>query len=124
VLTGNAGANVLNGAAGNDALNGASGNDILYGGAGNDTLVGGAGYDSFVFNTAISSANNVDRITDFNIVRDTIRLDNAVMSALGSAMESGEFWKSTTGLAHDSSDRIIQIATLGANLALNPPTAL
>ena len=36
-----------------------------------------------------------------------IRLDNAVMAALGSAMESGEFWKSTSGLAHDSNDRII-----------------
>jgi Ca2+-binding RTX toxin-like protein len=106
-ITGNAGKNILNGAAGNDTLNGGNGNDFLYGGLGNDRLTGGAGYDGFVFNTKISSTSNVDTITDFNPKYDTIRLDNAVMSALGSAMESGEFWKSTTGLAHDSSDRII-----------------
>ena len=72
-------------------------------------------------------------------LNDTIRLDNAVMSALGSAMESGEFWTNTSGRAHDSSDHIIyetdtgklfydsngsaaggstHIATLSANLAL------
>ena len=107
VITGNNFNNTLSGGNGNDTLNGGSGNDILYGGAGNDTLTGGAGNDNFVFNTAISAATNVDTITDFNVAQDTIRLDNAVMSALGSAMESGEFWKSTTGLAHDSNDRII-----------------
>ena len=78
VLVGNGSAN---------ALLGGAGNDTLYGVAGNDTLTGGAGYDNFVFNTAISAATNVDTITDFNVVQDTIRLDNAVMSALGSAME-------------------------------------
>ena len=61
------------------------------------------------------------------------------MSALGSAMESGEFWKGTSGRAHDASDNIIyetdtgklfydsngnayggsvHFATLSANLAL------
>ena len=97
----------LTGAAGNDTLNGGAGNDTLNGGAGNDTLTGGAGNDTFVFNTAFSAASNVDTITDFNVANDTIRLDNAVMSALGSAMESGEFWKSTSGAAHDTNDRII-----------------
>ena len=95
VITGNAGTNILNGAAGNDTINGGSGNDVLYGGAGNDRLTGGAGNDSFIFNTAINASTNVDTITDFNVVNDTIRLDNAVMSALGSAMDAGEFWKST-----------------------------
>ncbi len=72
---------------------------------------------------------------DFNVVQDTIRLDNAVMAALGSAMSSGEFWKSTSGAAHhviyetdtgklfyDSNGNAAggstHIATLGANLAL------
>ena len=149
--TGNASYNSLNGAAGNDflqglggndTLNGAAGNDFLYGGAGKDTLAGGAGYDYFVFNTAINSATNVDRITDFNVVQDTIRLENAVMPGLGShvgTLYSTAFWKSTTGLAHDGNDRIIyetdtgwlnydsngsaaggavHIATLNPNLAL------
>lgn len=50
---------------------------------------------------------NVDRIADFNVKQDTILLDNAVMSALGRALEAREFWKSTSGLAHDRNDRII-----------------
>ncbi len=82
-INGNNGANVIRGNGGNDTISGFSGNDIIYGGAGNDTLTGGAGYDSFVFNTALNSTSNVDRITDFNVVQDTIRLDNAVMPGLG-----------------------------------------
>ena len=53
---------------------------------------------------------NVDRITDFNVVQDTIRLENGVMPGLGShlgTLYSTAFWKSTTGLAHDANDRII-----------------
>ena len=139
VVLGNAGTNILDGAAGNDVINGASGNDYLYGGTGNDRLTGGAGNDSFVFHTQISASSNVDTITDFNVANDTIRLDNAVMSALGSAMSSGAFWKSTSGQAHDADDHVIyetdtgklfydsngsagggstHIATLSANLAL------
>jgi Ca2+-binding RTX toxin-like protein len=142
VITGNAGANVLNGSTGNDTLIGAGGNDLLYGGAGKDTLTGGSGYDNFVFNAALSSTTNVDRITDFNVLQDTIRLENAVMPSLGTTLgtlSSASFWKSTTGLAHDGNDRIIyetdtgkltydsngsgaggsvQIATLNPNLAL------
>jgi VCBS repeat-containing protein len=107
VIMGNAGANVLNGAAGNDTLSSGAGNDSLYGGAGKDTLAGGAGNDYFVFNTAPNASTNVDRITDFNVVQDTIRLENAVMPGLGSALASTAFWKSATGLAHDGNDRII-----------------
>jgi serralysin len=140
-INGNNGANIINGGAGNDVISCFGGNDILYGGAGNDTLTGGAGRDAFAFNTAVGVAN-VDRITDFNVVDDTIRLENAVMPGLGRlsmTLSSFEFWKSTTGLAHDSNDRIIyetdtgklfydsngsaaggsvQIATLATNLAL------
>ncbi len=106
VLTGNSLNNVLNGAAGNDTVNAGAGND----GAGNDRLTGGAGYDNFVFNTAISATKNVDTILDFNRVYDTIRLENAVMPGLGGhlgTLSSAAFWKSKTGLAHDSNDRVI-----------------
>ncbi len=140
-----AGNTLSNSIAGNDAANvidGAGGNDVLYGGLGHDTLIGGAGSDSFVLNTALNSTTNVDRIADFNVAADTIRLDNAVMAGLGlatGALAAGKFWKSTSGLAHDADDRIIYetdtgklfydangnasggavlIATLAANLAL------
>ncbi|MFO1207661.1 MAG: calcium-binding protein [Amaricoccus sp.] len=128
--TGNALANVLTGNAGNN---------VLTGGAGNDTLTGGAGHDYFVLNAAPNASTNVDRITDFNVADDTIRLENAVMPGLGSSLTAANFWKSTTGLAHDANDHIIyetdtgwlyydsngsasggavHIATLAPNLAL------
>jgi Ca2+-binding RTX toxin-like protein len=109
-LSGMNGNDNLNGAAGADTLLGGGGNDVLYGGAGKDTLAGGAGYDYFVFNTGLNATTNVDRITDFNVAQDTIRLENAVMPGLGShlgTLASTAFWKSTTGLAHDSNDRVI-----------------
>jgi serralysin len=107
VITGNNFANTLSGGIGNDTLLGGGGNDVLYGGAGKDTLTGGAGNDYLVFNTPLNASTNVDRITDFNVVQDTIRLENAVMPGLGSALASTGFWKSATGLAHDANDRVI-----------------
>lgn len=71
IIRGNGGANILSGNAGNDTLSGGAGNDNLQGGLGNDTLNGGTGLDSFLFNTAL--AGNVDTITGFRVVDDTIR---------------------------------------------------
>ncbi len=79
VLRGNAGNDRLLGQAGNDRLIGGEGNDRLVGGAGsdflrgnvgNDTLIGGAGPDTF----AIARRDGRDRIRDFTIGQDTIRL--------------------------------------------------
>lgn len=115
-IVGNNGANLLSGGGGNDVINGMAGNDRIYGSAGNDTLTGGAGSDSFIFNTAISSATNFDRITDFYAPADTIHLENGVMLGLGAhlgTLASAAFWKSTTGLAHDSNDRIIYETNTG-----------
>lgn len=128
--TGNALANILTGNTGNNVLNG---------GLGNDTLLGGAGNDTFVFNTALS-ATNIDRISDFNVDEDTIRLDDAAFSGLASGtLAVLAFAMNLTGLATDALDRIIyetdtgrvyfdadgngvgarvQFATLTANLAL------
>ncbi|MGO4833681.1 hypothetical protein AB4144_15555, partial [Rhizobiaceae sp. 2RAB30] len=86
VIAGGGGNDVLAGNGGNDTLDGGIGNDVLYGGAGNDTLTGGAGIDYFVFNTAPNATTNVDRIIDFNVPQDTIRLDNAVMAGLGTTL--------------------------------------
>lgn len=96
--TGNALANILTGNAGNNVLNG---------GLGNDTMIGGAGNDTFVFNTALG-AGSVDRITDFSVLDDTIRLDDAkfVGLATGNLAESA-FAANLTGRATDGLDRII-----------------
>jgi len=79
-LNGGVGHDVLRGGKGNDTLNGGAGRDTLYGGAGDDVLVGsraadvlvgGAGKDRFVFK---SIKDQRDRITDFEVVNDTIDL--------------------------------------------------
>ncbi|MBP6367336.1 MAG: calcium-binding protein, partial [Nitrosomonas sp.] len=77
-IIGNAAANQLSGNADNDTLNGGAGIDTLDGGLGNDVLIGGTGKDSFKFTTA----GNIDTITDFVTVDDTIKLENAVFKKL------------------------------------------
>ncbi len=108
-LTGNGALN-LKGNEFAQAITGNSGANVLSGLGGNDTLTGGDGSDYFVFDTGLSPTANVDRITDFRPWSDKIRLDNAVMAGLGptlGVLGAGKFWSSTTGLAHDSDDRII-----------------
>ncbi len=140
-LYGGGGSDRIFGGAGNDRVYGESGADTLFGGAGNDTLYGGSGRDSFVFDTATNGTTNVDRIADFSVVDDTIVLDKSIFTQIGPLGEltAGAFHSSLSGLAHDSSDRIIYetdtgklfydsngsaaggnvlIATLGKNLAL------
>jgi len=46
-------------------------------------LTGGAGIDAFAFMTAPGAAN-IERLTDFSAVDDTIRLENVVFTALTS----------------------------------------
>ncbi|MFB9985485.1 beta strand repeat-containing protein [Mesorhizobium kowhaii] len=123
IITGNSGANVINGLGGNDTLSGSTGND------------------TFVFTTALNASTNVDHITDFSVVEDTIQVDNAIFAALGGngTLTAAQFVKNTTGLAGDGNDHIIyetdtgwltydsngsaaggstHFATLAANLAL------
>lgn len=104
-LTGNSGSNMLNGGAGNDTLNGGGGNDTLFGGTGFDTLSGGQGADTFVFNTTA----NGDVINDFSSVDDTIRLENAVFTALTTTgvLSSDFFRTNSTGTAQDADDHVI-----------------
>jgi serralysin len=108
-LNGTSGGNTLKGYGGNDKLYGQGGNDYLYGGAGNDTLYGGKGKDSFVFDTKANSRTNKDAIKDFKVVDDTVRLDNAVFTKVGSngTLKSSAFWTNNTGKAHDKDDRVI-----------------
>ena len=90
-------------------LIGGAGNDFLNGGFGNDVLTGGAGKDAFVFDTKPHKSSNKDAINDFKVVDDTIHLDNAAFTKVGSngTLKASAFWANTTGKAHDSNDRII-----------------
>jgi Ca2+-binding RTX toxin-like protein len=105
-LTGNAFAQSIIGNAGDNALKG---------GLGMDTLTGGAGKGAFVFNTTLGTTN-IDRITDFNHAADTIRLDNAIFTGLGTAtgaLTTNAFWASANGAAHDATDRILYNTKMG-----------
>lgn len=96
-LTGNAQANTLYGNAGNN---------ILDGGGGSDTIKGYGGADSFVVRDALGS---IDKIADFNVADDTILLENAIFNAIvgTGTLTTGQFVANTSGIAADSSDRII-----------------
>ena len=58
-------------------LNGGAGNDTLDGGLGVNKLTG-TGNDIFRFATK----GHIDTITDYNVLNDTIQLENAVFTAL------------------------------------------
>lgn len=128
--TGNGLANVM---IGND------GNNLLNGGQGSDTLTGGAGSDVFVFSAAIG-AGHIDRILDFDVSQDLIRLDDAIFAGLaGGVLQAAAFGANLLGQAQTAAERIlyetdtgkvffdadgqggalrVQFATLGANLGL------
>jgi Ca2+-binding RTX toxin-like protein len=112
VLTGSTAINGTgNGAA--NRLTGNGANNVLNGGAGSDTMTGGSGSDSFVFDKTLG-ASNVDRITDYNVAADTIRIDNAVFSGLSAgALAGSAFVRNSTGNAADASDRIIYESDTG-----------
>jgi hypothetical protein len=103
-LLGMGGDDRLDGGAGADDLDGGDGADVLIGGLGNDTLRGGSGPDIFRFDTALK--NNIDTIVDFNVIDDTIQLENSVFAKLKvvGGLASGNF---AVGAAADGDDYII-----------------
>ena len=110
---GNALGNTLTGNVAKNVLNGGRGNDVLNGLAGTDTLTGGSGADSFIFNTALGSGN-VDRVTDFNVLADTIGLENVIFADLADGtLAASAFAHNTSGNAADASDRIIYESDTG-----------
>ncbi|MDQ6438121.1 calcium-binding protein [Mesorhizobium sp. LHD-90] len=99
-VIGNAGANILKGLGGDDHIRGLDGKD---------TLTGGSGRDFFGFNSKLNATTNVDTITDFTVVDDTIELYQSMFTALTTpdTLAASAFRANTTGLAGDASDRII-----------------
>ncbi|MDX2307806.1 MAG: FG-GAP-like repeat-containing protein [Hyphomicrobium sp.] len=96
---------------------GNSGDNIINGLGGSDTMTGGSGADIFVFNTAINSSANLERITDFVAAADTIRLENTgvgLFNALSAGtLTAAAFKANATGVATEADDRIIYNTTNG-----------
>lgn len=111
-INGSAGNDQLFGGAGKDKLNGGTGNDILDGGARNDILTGGSGQDIFQF----TNAYNVDTITDYSAIDDTIQLENTIFASLEKtgSLTVG-FLRSGAGItsAADTNDYLIYNKTTG-----------
>ncbi|QYZ68897.1 calcium-binding protein [Neotabrizicola shimadae] len=88
-------------------ITGNAANNVINGGLGADTLTGGFGNDAFVFSAALGGGN-IDRITDFSAVDDTIRLDDLVFSGMATgALAASGFVSNLTGNATDVLHRVI-----------------
>ena len=112
-LVGNEFAQTIVGNAGINVLRGFAGSDQLQGMGGNDTLTGHAGNDKFLFNTALNAATNVDTITDFTVVDDLVRLENAIFTQAGAvgALDADAFHIGAA--AADAQDRIVYNSATG-----------
>jgi Ca2+-binding RTX toxin-like protein len=93
ILIGGRSNDCLVGGAGNDTLDGKQGDDYLNGGAGVDTLTGGRGHDTFFLSKAagtpttapngISVINQPDILTDYQIGKDKLSVDDADLGITG-----------------------------------------
>jgi Ca2+-binding RTX toxin-like protein len=95
------GNNIINGLGGNDTLDGGDGNDTINGGTGSDALRGGTGADAFNFQFGQSTYLAADRISDFAINTDKIRLFSpaGIASSIPSSFSRANDNSSTTLLA-------------------------
>jgi Ca2+-binding RTX toxin-like protein len=114
-LTGSNFNDILIGNTGTNALVGGLGSDQLNGGAGVDTLTGNGGLDRFIFNTTLNATTNKDSITDFNIVDDTLVLENAIFTKFTAtgALPAGTFVSGAGAVAADSNDYLLYNTTTG-----------
>lgn len=64
--------------------------------------------------SALNAATNVDKITDFNVVDDTIALENSIFKALASAGMLGSDAFYVGSAAHDATGRIIYDSGTGS----------
>jgi len=93
----------LKGDANDNTLKGGAGNDVLDGKEGFNTLTSGSGNDVFKFTTM----GHIDTISDYNVVNDTIQLENGVFTALKTTgtLGAGQFRIGTQAV--DANDFII-----------------
>ncbi|MGH7064361.1 MAG: hypothetical protein ACREET_09795, partial [Stellaceae bacterium] len=96
-----------------NVITGNGGANILDGGGGKDTLKGFGGADTFVFDTKLGTSN-VDHIVDFSAAADTIRLDDAVFTALPKGSLSAAAFKVFGTAPEDANDRILYNRGTGA----------
>ncbi|WP_442581881.1 hypothetical protein ACSBOB_07855 [Mesorhizobium sp. ASY16-5R] len=94
-------------------LRGNAGKNVLDGKGGSDTLNGGSGMDYFVFSSALGP-DNVDTIVNYSVAADTIRLENAIFTALTTTgvLAAAAFRDTATG-PKDADDRIVYNSTTG-----------
>lgn len=121
----------------NDYLIGDTGANRLAGALGNDFLHGAAGADTFVFDTALSAANNLDTIEDFAVGSDRIELSSAIfglplgvlagsaftMGAVATTIDHRILYDSVTGTLYFDADgsgagAAVAFAQVTAGLAL------
>jgi Ca2+-binding RTX toxin-like protein len=118
-LVGNSATNTLIGRAGNDTLRGNAGNDTLVGGPGDDTLYGGPGSDSFLFNSTLNALTNIDRIIDYDVADDVIKLENSIFTKLGIPKVLPATWFKKAAVSGDANDYILYHPATG-NLIYDP----
>ncbi|OOE35765.1 hypothetical protein BZG04_08475 [Salinivibrio kushneri] len=114
-LIGNAGDDSLLGNHGDDTLDGGLGDDLLIGGKGDDTLTGGLGSDTFAFlsgDQGSVGAEAVDRITDFDVQKDTLALSELLIDE-DQAGESLEDYLTLED--NDQGEATLYIASAGDN---------
>jgi Ca2+-binding RTX toxin-like protein len=113
VLLGESGDDAISGDSGSDRLSGGSGDDRLNGGSGDDVLSGGIGRDVFKFSASIA-AGDIDQISDFSVLDDTIALSHTFFDQAGRVgqLRSTAFF--TGSAAHDGTDRIVYDRHTGA----------
>jgi Ca2+-binding RTX toxin-like protein len=99
-----------------DTLSGDGGANVLSGGNGNDTLSGGLGADTFRFDTLPNAATNRDTISDFNVLDDTIEIENAIFTSLPNGPLAATSFRSGAGLttAADADDCLLYDSSSGA----------
>ncbi len=97
----------------NQSITGNAGVNFIDGKLGNDVLFGGNGVDTFVFSTALNAATNLDTISDFVAIDDTMQLSSAIFSALGGVIAAADFQINATGAATTALANIIYNSSTG-----------
>lgn len=103
------GATAIN-ATGNARANRITGNaaaNLIEGGDGTDMLTGGGGADTFFF-TAAPGGTNIDVVTDYAVVDDTIRLSAVTFTRLSRGGAGGRGRRDRGGCGCDRPDHLHQ----------------